>query len=213
MPSQQGIKKLENGRYQARYFAGFDSKGKRRYPSRTFDLQSEAIRWRSARVDEKSSGRHFEIHNLTVAQYLDRWLGSKKQVLRENSWEMYRQYLSDYVKLQIGHIKLSRLRPTHIEVRHSFVTFSLLAGVDIKTVSQEAGHASVAFTLDHYGHVLKEMHEAASDKREQLLKSRAATRGDHARVMHTGIEKSRISLGHLTTDDRSSICRNLRVMV
>jgi integrase len=62
------------------------------------------------------------------------------------------------------------------DLRHSFVTFSLLAGVDIKTVSQEAGHASVAFTLDHYGHVLKEMHETASDKREQLMKSRAASR-------------------------------------
>ena len=32
------------------------------------------------------------------------------------------------------------------------------------------------FTLDHYGHVLKEMHEAASDKSEQLMKSRAASR-------------------------------------
>ena len=59
------------------------------------------------------------------------------------------------------------------DLRHSFVTLSLLAGVDPKTVSQEAGHASVAFTLDHYGHVLKEMHEGASDKREQLLRARA----------------------------------------
>jgi integrase len=60
------------------------------------------------------------------------------------------------------------------DLRHAFVTFSLLAGVDAKTVSNEAGHASVGFTLDHYGHVLKEMHEGASDKREHLLNSRAA---------------------------------------
>jgi len=60
------------------------------------------------------------------------------------------------------------------DLRHSFVTFSLLAGVDPKTVSHEAGHATVGFTLDHYGHVLKEMHEGASGKREQLLNSRAA---------------------------------------
>jgi len=63
------------------------------------------------------------------------------------------------------------------DLRHSFVTISRLAGVDPKTVvSREAGNASVAFTLDHYGHVLKEMHEAASDKREQLLRGRAASR-------------------------------------
>ena len=55
------------------------------------------------------------------------------------------------------------------DLRHSFVTLSLVAGVDIKTVSQEAGHASVAFTLDHYAHVLKTMQESASDKREALL--------------------------------------------
>jgi integrase len=62
------------------------------------------------------------------------------------------------------------------DLRHSFVTLSLVAGVDAKTVSQEAGHASVAFTLDHYGHVLQEMHEAASDKREQLLRGRTLSR-------------------------------------
>jgi integrase len=379
MAKQTGIKKLANGRYLARYFAGFDSKGKRRYPSRAFDLQSDAIKWRAAQVGAKSSGRHFEIHGLTVGQYLDQWLNSKKQMLRENSWEMYRQSLEAYVKPEIGHIKLARLSPSHIEgmqaqllirvsasttatarlllngalrkavrlglipvnpvggtdgpkrekpirypltvdealrfveacadsrfglyfalaldtglrpeeaialqwpnlelgergvchvrrvihrlrgggwrwhepkskngvrsivfprelatklaehrkrqleqklragqywenndlvfctslgtpiqiwalhkefkailkraelpesirlydLRHSFVTLSLIAGVDAKTASHEAGHASVGFTLDHYGHVLKEMHEGASDKREQLLNSRAASR-------------------------------------
>jgi len=42
-----------------------------------------------------------------------------------------------------------------------------------KTVSDEAGHANVAFTLTRYGAVLDEMHTSASDKREGLLKSRA----------------------------------------
>lgn len=59
------------------------------------------------------------------------------------------------------------------DLRHAFVTFSLVAGVDVKTVSKEAGHANVAFTLQNYGSVLDEMHQAASDKREGLLKSRS----------------------------------------
>jgi integrase len=69
--------------------------------------------------------------------------------------------------------------PTSVRIydlRYAFVTFSLVAGVDAKTVSYEAGHASVAFTLDHYGNVLNEMRETASDKREQLFKSRIAGR-------------------------------------
>ena len=380
---QTGIKKLASGRYKARYkaryFAGYDSNGKRRYPARTFDTQSEAIKWRTAQVAAKHSGRHTETHGLTVGQYIDSWLAMKAQVLRENSLAMYRQSLDAYVKPQIGKIKLTRLRPMHIEamqtellkqvspstaasarlllngalkkavrlglipinpvggtdgpkrnkptryamtvddairfveacegarfglcltfalktglrpeellglqwpdlelsergvvhvrrvmhkllgggwrwhepkskngirsvvfpaelaakladhrrqqleqkmrvgqawqnndlvfctslgtpirltalhqafkpilrqaklpetvriidMRHGFISFSLIAGVDAKTISAEAGHASVAFTLDTYGNVLSEMRETASDKREQLFKSRTCRR-------------------------------------
>lgn len=61
---------------------------------------------------------------------------------------------------------------TPYALRHFFVTSSLVAGVDAKTVSREAGHASVAFTLDVYGHVLDEAHDNAARLREALLKSR-----------------------------------------
>ncbi|MFN2512520.1 MAG: tyrosine-type recombinase/integrase [Pyrinomonadaceae bacterium] len=379
MPNQTGIKKLKNGRYKARYFAGFDSKGKRQYPARTFDTQTEASKWRTTQLNAKNDGRHYEAHGLTVAKFLDQWLEIKAQALRKKSLEMYRQSLDSYVKPEIGHVKLTRLRPSHIEamvsqllqrlspstvatarlllngslkkavrlglipsnpvestdgpkrakpkrypltveesmrlidacvhyrfglffvfalhtglrpeegiglqwcnlelgergivrvsrvvhrtrgggwqwqepktknsnrrvvfpgwlatmlsehrkkqlerklkagprwtdndlvfcttlgapihhctlsaefksvlvtaglpqtirqydLRHSFVTTSLIAGVDPKTVSQEAGHASVAFTLDHYGSVLEEMHVTASDKREGLFKSRAGSK-------------------------------------
>jgi integrase len=59
------------------------------------------------------------------------------------------------------------------DLRHSWVTLSIMAGSDIKTVSRQAGHASVAFTLQVYAHVLPEMREAASDRLEALLKSGA----------------------------------------
>jgi site-specific recombinase XerD len=62
------------------------------------------------------------------------------------------------------------------DLRHSFVTFSLVAGVDAKTVSYEAGHSDVGFTLQVYGSVLNEMRETASDKREELFKSRSVVR-------------------------------------
>jgi integrase len=55
------------------------------------------------------------------------------------------------------------------DLRHSYVTLSLLSGVPVKVVSEQAGHASVAFTLDTYAHVLPEEREGASDKLERLL--------------------------------------------
>ena len=62
---------------------------------------------------------------------------------------------------------------TMYDLRHFFVTSSLVAGVDFKTVSREAGHSKVSFTMEVYGHVLDEMHDEAADKREQLLKKRS----------------------------------------
>jgi integrase len=374
MGKQTGVLKLSNGRFRARYFAGYDSKGKRQYPAKTFDTQSEAIKWRAERISAKGPGS-LDGHGVTVALYLDQWLVTK-HALRENSRRMYQQSIDAYVKPGLGHIRLTRLTASQIEqwqaellnrvsastvasartllfgalkkatgmnlmrsnpveatdgpgrgkperyplsveealrfvsacvgsrfgllfelmlstglrpeeaiglcwsdlelnsrgvvrvrrvvhhlatggwrwhepktknseraivfsgdlaaklsdhrkaqlqqklkvgqhwknndlvfttlmgepvrycvlqkefrtivdnaqlpkaitiytLRHAFVTFSLIAGVDAKTVSREAGHATVSFTLDRYGHVLEEMHESAADKREGLLKSRA----------------------------------------
>jgi integrase len=47
-------------------------------------------------------------------------------------------------------------------LRHSHITHLLVAGVDVKTVSARAGHASAAFTLDRYGHVLAGRQAAAA---------------------------------------------------
>jgi integrase len=38
----------------------------------------------------------------------------------------------------------------------------LAGGVDPKTISKRRGHASVAFTLNQYGHVLNSMDSAAA---------------------------------------------------
>jgi site-specific recombinase XerD len=45
-------------------------------------------------------------------------------------------------------LALAKLPPSVrlYDLRHAFVTFSLVAGVDAKTVSHEAGHASVGLT-------------------------------------------------------------------
>jgi integrase len=55
------------------------------------------------------------------------------------------------------------------DLRHSWVTLSFLSGADIKTVSEQAGHASTAFTMDRYAHVLPEMREDAVYKLERLF--------------------------------------------
>jgi integrase len=130
MAKHTGIRKLPNGRFRARYFAGYDTEGKRQYPAKTFDTQTEAIAWRSDRVSAKNPGRHYEGRALTVSMYLDRWLEIKKQALRNNSLRTYRQTLNDYVKPHVGKVPLTRLTPSQIE--HMQTT--LLAKVSPSTV-------------------------------------------------------------------------------
>ncbi|HXY92089.1 MAG TPA: tyrosine-type recombinase/integrase [Acidimicrobiia bacterium] len=48
--------------------------------------------------------------------------------------------------------KLPRIR--FHDLRHSHATHLLAAGTNVKLVSERLGHATVAFTLDTYGHVL-----------------------------------------------------------
>jgi hypothetical protein len=42
-------------------------------------------------------------------------------------------------------------------VRHSYATAALKAGIPAKVLSERLGHASVAFTMQVYGHVIPDM--------------------------------------------------------
>ena len=55
------------------------------------------------------------------------------------------------------------------DLRHTSATLGMEAGVSPKVISEQLGHASVAFTLDVYSHVMSHMQEAAAIKVESLL--------------------------------------------
>lgn len=55
------------------------------------------------------------------------------------------------------------------DLRHTSATLALTVGVAPKVVSEQLGHASPAFTLDTYSHVLPHMQEEAAAKMEAVL--------------------------------------------
>jgi len=55
------------------------------------------------------------------------------------------------------------------ELRHTAATLLLLEGVQPIVVSEMLGHASVAFTLQTYGHIQAEMRKPARDAMERLF--------------------------------------------
>lgn len=55
------------------------------------------------------------------------------------------------------------------DLRHSFAVASLQAGDDIKTVQENLGHHSAAFTMDTYAHVTDSMRKASSDRMDAFI--------------------------------------------
>lgn len=57
------------------------------------------------------------------------------------------------------------------DLRHSYAVASIKSGDDIKTVQENLGHATAAFTLDVYGHVTEQMKRESADRMEQFIKA------------------------------------------
>ncbi|RHS34990.1 hypothetical protein DWV52_04635 [Ruminococcaceae bacterium AF10-16] len=57
------------------------------------------------------------------------------------------------------------------DLRHTFAVASIKSGDDIKTMQENLGHATAAFTLDVYGHVTKQMKQDSTARMEQFIKS------------------------------------------
>jgi integrase len=55
------------------------------------------------------------------------------------------------------------------DVRHTYATMSLRAGVNPKIVSARLGHATVAFTLDTYTEDVPELHHDAAEAVSSLF--------------------------------------------
>jgi integrase len=55
------------------------------------------------------------------------------------------------------------------DLRHTAATLAIAAGVSVKVISDQLGHASISFTLERYSHVLPSIQDEAAAKVEQLL--------------------------------------------
>ena len=55
------------------------------------------------------------------------------------------------------------------DLRHTFVMLSLQNGDDIKTVQQNVGHSSAAFTLNVYGHASQQMQQESANRMQSYF--------------------------------------------
>lgn len=55
------------------------------------------------------------------------------------------------------------------DMRHSYAVASLRSGDDVKTVQENLGHATAAFTLDQYAFVTKAMKKESADRMDRFI--------------------------------------------
>ena len=59
------------------------------------------------------------------------------------------------------------------DLRHTFAVLSLQNGDNVKTVQDNLGHATAAFTLDVYGHVSEKMKEDSAARMQKYIENMA----------------------------------------
>lgn len=65
-------------------------------------------------LSDRSSGLTFDTENLTLSEYLDRWLSdSVLDTVRQRTWERYEQIARVHIKPALGRIKLKALTSAH----------------------------------------------------------------------------------------------------
>ena len=87
------------------------------------------------------------------------------------------------------------------DLRHTFATLMLLAGVHPKIVSEMLGHSSVAFTLDVYSHVVGGWQKAAMKRLDEMLKPEMTENQDVGKMSADDGETYGAS-GRIRTDDQ-----------
>ena len=107
------IHRCKDGGWCAQYTV-YTAKGRKRKTlyGRT---RAEVAAKLSKALSERESGIHFDAENLTLEDYLDRWLmASVRDTVRQRTWERFEQIARLHIKPALGRLRLKALAPTHV---------------------------------------------------------------------------------------------------
>ena len=131
-------------------------------------LQIQSVREAVVRSSCSAGSLHFFVICRLRASAHDLCPEAHDLVFRTSSGQpINADYLAKHFRSILDLAGLPRIRL--YDLRHSAATIALAAGVSPKVVSEQLGHASTAFTLDTYAHVLPHMQDEAAARVEAML--------------------------------------------
>ncbi len=182
-----------------------DANGKRRYVSGK--TKAGVQRRLRELLADRDKGIAYDSENLTVGDYLDRWLGTAKGAVRERTLERHEQVVRLHLKPTLGATRLDRLNALQMQALYAE---KLEAGLSPRTVgivhatAHKALKQAVRWTL-----IPRNVAEAATPPRqskreitpltrEQVRALLGAVKGDGLRALYvlactTGMRKSEIT--------------------
>ena len=106
------IHRRKSGGWCAQYTV-YSAKGRKRKTLYGKTRQEVAAKLATA-LSNREGGLTFDAGNLTLGDYLDRWLNdSVRDTVRQRTWERYEQIARVHIKPALGRIKLKTLTSTH----------------------------------------------------------------------------------------------------
>jgi integrase len=125
---------------------------------------------RSVALDPETVGAlrlHRKLQREERLAWGEAWQDTGLVFTREDGTLVHPHQFSRFFERHVLASGLPRIR-LH-DVRHSYATAALAAGIPAKVVSERLGHANVSITLDTYSHVLPALQEDAANKVARLI--------------------------------------------
>lgn len=101
-------------------------------------------------------------------------LWTEKNLIFSNETGGFLSYRTVYDCFKRVMVKIDSPSTRFHDLRHTYAVMAIKSGDDIKTVQENLGHATAAFTLDIYGHVTAQMRQASASRMEEFIQSVSA---------------------------------------
>jgi integrase len=104
------------GCWVGRAIVGVKPDGKPKYKEVSARTQGECLRKKRKAEEDAKAGRLSDAGPMTVGQYLDHWCENvARPSVHETTWTSYERCVRLHLKPRLGGVKLSQLRPVHVE--------------------------------------------------------------------------------------------------
>jgi integrase len=199
------ITRRKDGRWEAKHTVD-TAEGPKRRALYGKTRKEVADKLAKALVD-RASGYAFDTENMTVGEYLDRWLkDSDRGSVRTSTYERHEQIVRLHLKPALGRIKLSKLTPAHVQGLYRDKLDSGLASATVQKIHTVLHKAlaqalkwnmiprNAADAVNAPRPAPEEMHPLSPDEALKLIE---AARGDklealYVLAVHTGMRQGEL---------------------